>query len=187
MLSILEVPTVRRQVAPISVETYHALGEQGLVDPRTELLRGVLLEKMSKSPLHVALVVKLVQLVVAAIRPDQCVRKEDPLTLADSEPEPDIAVVAGAPEDYRSAHPRTALFVIEVAISTEEVDREKASVYAEAGVAEYWLVLPAVGLVEVHTQPAGSAYAQKHIARRGDILASSALPELQVELEKLFA
>jgi len=187
MLSILEVPTVRRQVAPISVETYHALGEQGLVEQRTELLRGVILEKMSKSPLHVALVVKLIQLVAAAIRPGQCVRKEDPLTLADSEPEPDIAVVTGQPEDYRTAHPRTALLVIEVAISTVEVDREKASVYAQAGVAEYWLVLADSATIEVFTQPEAAAYRTRRTVRRGEILASTVLPELRVTLETLFA
>jgi Uma2 family endonuclease len=187
MLSILEVPTVRRQAAPISVETYHALGEQGLVGPRTELLRGVIIEKMSKSPLHVAIVRKLIEQISAALRPGQCLRKEDPLTLADSEPEPDIAVVAGSAEDYRRAHPRTALLVVEVAISTAEVDRAKAVVYAEAGVPEYWLVLPESGVIEVFTQPKGAAYQQRRIVQRGESIVSAALPELRAEVDAIFA
>ena len=187
MLSILEVPTVRRQVAPISVETYHALGEQGLVEQSTELLRGVILEKISKSPLHEYLANLLFELVRIAVGSRLVVRKEGPLTLADSEPEPDIAVVTGAPEDYRRAHPRTALLVIEVAVSTVEVDREKASVYAEAGVAEYWLVLADSATIEVFTQPEAAAYRTRRTVRRGEVLASTALPELRVTLDTLFA
>jgi len=187
MLSILEVPTVRRQVAPISVETYHALGEQGLVEQNTELLRGVIIEKMSKSPLHEYLTTLLYELIRATVGSRLVVRKEGPLTLADSEPEPDIAVVTGSPEDYRRAHPRTALLVIEVAVSTVEVDREKASVYAEAGVAEYWLVPADSAPIEVCTQPEGAAYRTRRIVRRDETIASTALPELRVSLEKLFA
>ena len=44
MLSILELPTVRQRVARISVETYHVMSEQGLLDERTELLRGAIVD-----------------------------------------------------------------------------------------------------------------------------------------------
>jgi Uma2 family endonuclease len=187
MLSILEVPAVRRQVAPISVETYHALGEQGLIKQNTELLRGVIIEKTRKSPGHVYVTTLLYELIRAAVGPRLVVRKEDPLTLADSEPEPDIAVVADSPDDYGRAHPRTALLVVEVAVSTVEVDREKAGIYAEAGVAEYWLVLADSATIEVFTQPEGPAYRTRRVVRRDETLASTALPELRVSLEKLFA
>ena len=59
------------------------------------------------------------------------------MTLNDSEPEPDVAVVPGSVEDYRSAHPSTAVLIIEVAVSSEDVDREKAELYASAGIKEY--------------------------------------------------
>ena len=154
MLSILELPTVRQRVARTSVATYHAMSELGLVAERTELLRGAIVEKTTKSPLHVTVVSRLFGLVVQALRPGQAARKEDPLTLADSEPEPDIAVVVGAPDDFRKEHPRAALLVIEVAVRTEETDREKASIYAEAGVGEYWLVLAEKGTIEIFTRPA---------------------------------
>jgi len=49
---ILEIPDVRRRVSPLSVEEYHRLGEFNENGRRTELIRGIIIEKMSKSPLH---------------------------------------------------------------------------------------------------------------------------------------
>jgi Uma2 family endonuclease len=113
------------------------------------------------------------------------VRKEDPLTFADSEPEPDIAVVTGSPDDFRREHPRAALVVMEVAVRTEETDREKAFIYAEAGVGEYWLVLAEKGLIEIFTQPAEGKYGAVQVFQRGDVAVSVALPEVRVEVSQL--
>ncbi|MBI5767003.1 MAG: Uma2 family endonuclease [Verrucomicrobia bacterium] len=186
MSSILELPTVRQRVARISVDTYHTMSELGLVDERTELLRGAIVEKMTKSPLHVTIVSRLYELASRAVRPGQAARKEDPMTLADSEPEPDIAVVVGKPDDFRSAHPRTALLVIEVAVRTEETDREKAAIYAEAGVGEYWLVLAETGVIEIFAQPEKGKFGETRVVRRGDVAVSHALPELRVDVSQLF-
>src|SRR5947208_441229 len=52
MAAILEIPEVRRRVSPLTVEEYHRLGEFNENGRRTELIRGIIIEKMSKSPLH---------------------------------------------------------------------------------------------------------------------------------------
>ncbi len=52
MTAILDLPDVRRRVSRLSVEEYHRLGEFNEDGKRTELLRGFVIEKMSKSPLH---------------------------------------------------------------------------------------------------------------------------------------
>lgn len=187
MLSILEVPTVRRQAASISVETYHRLGEQGLVAEQTELLRGVIIEKMNKSPLYVSLVRHLMLLAEAAAGEEYVVRKEDPLTLADSEPEPDLAIVRGDASDFRRRHPTTAVLVIEVAVSSEEIDREKVAIYAAANIPECWLVLPARSVVEVFTQPEDGVYRHRLVYSEIGALVSEQLPALRVDLERLFA
>ena len=44
-----------RHAIPLSVVAYERMGGLGLVDGKTELLRGVIFEKMSKSPLRSAL------------------------------------------------------------------------------------------------------------------------------------
>src|SRR5262249_59935033 len=69
-------------------------------------------------------------------------RLHAPLALGEhSEPEPDVAVVAGAPFDYVTGHPTTAALVVEVADSSLRLDRRfKAAVYAQAGLREDWIV-----------------------------------------------
>ena len=186
MASILELPSIRHHAAPLSVEEYHRFGERDGSERRTELLRGFIIEKMVPSPRHTFLVTRLSQLTEAAAGPGLLVRKEDPLTLADSEPQPDVALVTGTLADYAQAHPATALLVIEVALNTEERDREKAALYAEAGVEEYWLVLPERGLIEVHTAPRDGLYTRRQLYGRGETLISIVLPALHVEIVDLF-
>ncbi|HMO65249.1 MAG TPA: Uma2 family endonuclease, partial [Verrucomicrobiota bacterium] len=142
MSSILDDPAVRRQVFPVSVEFYHQAAALGMLGEDVELLDGIIVKKMAKSPLHTLLVALLEALLRPCLPPHTSLRKEEPLTLADSAPEPDLAVVTGEFRDFAEAHPATALLVIEVAVTTEERDRRKAAIYARAGVAEYWLIEP---------------------------------------------
>jgi Uma2 family endonuclease len=165
VIELLEKPAIRELALPISVAQYHQLSAAGIISERTELLRGVILEKMTKSPLHVYLVQRLYEWLRGALPPGFIVRKEEPLTLADSEPEPDVAVVAGAAEDYRAQHPTSADLVVEVAIATIDLDREKASVYAAAGIAENWIVIPAQQAIEVYRDPAPSGYQSRRTHR----------------------
>src|SRR5438876_83878 len=59
----------------------------------------------------------------------------------DSEPEPDVAIVAGKALDYLDGHPSSAALVVEVADSSLRLDRRlKSGLYARAGLAEYWIV-----------------------------------------------
>src|SRR5437016_1542026 len=141
MAAILEIPEVRQRVSPLTVEEYHRLDEFNENRRRTELIRGIVIQKMSKSPLHSSLAKRLYDLISAVLPEGLVVRREDPIALADSEPEPDIAVVRGSAADFFKAHPTSAELVIEVAVSSPALDRENASLYAEAGVKEYWIVL----------------------------------------------
>jgi Uma2 family endonuclease len=170
MIEILERPAVRRQVAPLSVEGYHKLRDLRLVAVRSELLNGVVVEKMTKSPLHTLLTHRFYDRLAAELPPGFQLRKEDPLTLSTSEPEPDIAIVSGGIEAYRDHHPRTAKLVVEVAVSSVDVDRAKADLYAEAGVPAYWLVLAEERAVEVHSLPTRGGYERVETRRPGDAL-----------------
>jgi Uma2 family endonuclease len=106
--------------------------------------------------------------------------------LSDSEPEPDVAVVSGDRDDYRDTHPTTALLVIEVAVTSADLDREKANLYAAAGIEEYLIVLPDQQSIEVHTQPTKSGYAQHDDFNAKDVLPLKSLPGLSLELNQLF-
>lgn len=96
------------QAWPLSIRAYRTLGELGLIPENTELLYGQVYQKMSKSPLHSALVRRLLRLLQKILPPDCFVSSEQPLTCADSEPEPDIAVIRGSEADYWLDHPHTA-------------------------------------------------------------------------------
>ncbi|RYE55955.1 MAG: Uma2 family endonuclease [Rhizobiaceae bacterium] len=187
MLPILEVPSIRRRAVPITVETYHAMAAQGMVEEKTELLRGVIIAKVSKSPLHEYIANRLFHLALSAAGPGYVVRKEGPLTLLDSEPEPDIAIVAGQEEEFRRAHPRAAMVVMEVAISSIEIDRQKAALYAEAGIPEFWLVIPEEKRIEVASSPTSGVYTCHQTFSLGETLFSLVMPTLRVDLASLFA
>jgi Uma2 family endonuclease len=72
----------------------------------------------------------------------------------ESEPEPDICVVPGDPRDYRDAHPERPVLIVEVSLSRLGFDRErKGSLYARAGIADYWIVNIPDRRVEVYREP----------------------------------
>ncbi len=159
MSSILENPSVSASALRLDVEQYHQLCESGIIPERTELLSGIIVEKMGKSPLHTWTVQFLSEWLQLALAEGQSVRVEQPITLNGSEPEPDIAVVQGSRDDFIQRHPSTADLIVEVAISTVEIDREKAAIYAQAGILEYWLVQPNSRAVTVYREPTEETYA----------------------------
>ena len=183
---MLEIPEVRARISAITVGQYHQFPEFNENGRRMELIRGIILEKKRKSPLHCYIASILRDQLRAATFSDYCIRKDDPLTLADSEPEPDIAVVRGDDGDFACAHPTTAALVIEIAVTSAAEDRSLASLYAESGVEEYWIVLPARRRVEVHRRPEGGAYRDHSIVEGDATLECAAVPGVCVALGDLF-
>src|SRR5687767_9044826 len=100
MHEILDIPEIRSRVSRLSVAAYHRMGEFTESGKRTELIRGLVIEKTSKSPLHSSIATRLHKVILTSLPTGYLARKEEPLTLADSEPEPDISVVAGAEQDF---------------------------------------------------------------------------------------
>ena len=186
MSAILEIPEVRQRLSPLSVEEYHGLGEYNENGRRTELIRGFVIEKISKSPLHSTIGSMLYDLLVTRLPRGYSIWKEEPLTFVDSEPEPDVSVVHGCEREFRDAHPSTAELVVEVAVSSPVLDREMAFVYAEAGVKEYWIVLGRERAIEVYLRPENGQYQQKLIFGSAQTVQSSSVPALQIRVGDLF-
>ena len=186
MSTILDEPAVRRAAFPVSVEFYHELGRLGHLDQAVELLDGVIIRKMSKSPLHVFVLHRLRRLIATVLTARQQLRHESPITTATSEPEPDLAVVEGGENDFFDRHPTTALLVVEVAVSSVEIDRRKAAIYADAGVKEYWLVEPEAARITVFRQPVSGRYESEQVFADGAVLACDVLPGLSIGLAELF-
>ena len=147
---------------PLSVEQYHAMAATGILteDDPVELLEGLLVYKMTKKPPH-SVVTQLVREALRQILPSGWyVASQEPLTLMDSEPEPDVMVVSGHIRQYLTRHPgpQDVALVVEVADSTLTSDRSsKKRIYARASVAVYWLINLPENQIEVYTNPSGEA------------------------------
>ena len=184
---ILPDPHNTDYVHPLSIEAYQALGEMGHLGKNAELLYGVVFTKMPKSPLHASIATRLFKLVrKAASEETYVVRSEQPITCAksSSEPEPDVSVILGSEADFWSSHPTTAELVIEVAVTSEDYDRNKALAYARAGVKEFWIVVVNEKLVEVRTVPSEQGYEQ---VERLPVAQSIAIPGLRIDAAALVA
>ncbi|MFN0127202.1 MAG: Uma2 family endonuclease [Verrucomicrobiales bacterium] len=186
MSAMLESPRMRAQVHKLSVAAYHALGAAGVMPERTELLRGVVFDKMPKSSLHVWMVRALSRIITNQLPNELDLRVEQPLTLADSEPEPDLCVVPSRPDDYLKGHPLTAQLVIEVCVNTEERDRAKSQVYSEAAAPEYWIFYPETRRVTVFTNPRAEGYAEERTVMASEDLRSLAIPALILPMASMF-
>ena len=99
------------------------------------------------------------------------------VTTAESEPEPDIAVVRGHELDYMSRHPGPAelALVVEVSASSLPRDRlEKVRIFARAAIPVYWIINLVNRRVEVYTDPtgpdSGPVYRTRHDYRAGDLV-----------------
>ncbi len=185
MIDLLTKPAFQKRALPLSVKAWHEMIAKNMAPKRAELIRGVIVEKMSKSILHVKLVSRLLQMLQEQVGAAYWVRKEDPLTLMDSEPEPDLSVVAGSIDDY-PAHPTTAPLVVEISVTTLEDDREMAAIYAEAGVEEFWIVNARQPGIEVYREPTPAGYLRKEILAPGETLACQSLPAIRFVVGDLF-
>lgn len=163
-----------------TVDEYHKLIEVGILteDDNLELLDGYLVHKMSRNPPHDATIQKAMKRLFRALPPDWDLRIQSAVTLTESEPEPDLAVVRGDENRYLAHHPGPADIglVIEVAEATLAGDRaDKGRIYAQAGIPCYWIINLVDGQVEVYTGPSGPTaapeYAHRHDLRVGADLA----------------
>ena len=110
-----------------------------------------------------------------------------PLVLdPNSEPEPDLAVVTGRPSDYRERHPDTALLVVEMADTSLLRDQAiKQKIYAQAGIAEYWIVNLIDQKLEVYREPQGEQFRNFQVFLDGQHIMPLAQPSLSIRVSDL--
>ncbi|MFT4689530.1 MAG: Uma2 family endonuclease [Limisphaerales bacterium] len=95
-------------------------------------------------------------------------------------------VVARNEIDFRHAHPNTAALVVEVSINTLDRDREKAAIYAAAGVKEYWLVTPGAESITVYRNPIESRYQEEFQHSIAATATSGAIEGFSIRLSEFF-
>jgi Uma2 family endonuclease len=137
---------------------YDRLIESGFFQPGdpVELIGGQLILAEPQGSRHFAAIQAVAEALRVAFGPGWDVRGQGPLALDDeSEPEPDVAVVPGGFRDYVTRHPSQAGLVVEVSESSLALDREqKGSLYARAGLADYWILNLIDRVLEVCRDPA---------------------------------
>ena len=159
-----------------------------------ELIDGQLVVREPQHTPHAAATRLVARGLEVVFRGDWDVRAGLPVALDEaSEPEPDVCVVRGGPRDYLDDHPTRPALVVEVADSSLAFDRRfKGSLYARAGLAEYWIVNLPDRCVEVYRRPVpaaaaeyGWSYRDTSVLSRGDIVAPLAAPEARISIADL--
>ena len=144
-------------------ETYHRAVDMGLFgeNPRLELIRGEIYLKMPMNRPHATAVSKAEKVIANTFGDGYYILSQLPIGLStDGEPEPDVSVVAGEPDDYVE-HPTESdvLLVLEISDSTLAFDQGlKSETYAEAGIPEYWILDINTRTLEVRQEPRGKRY-----------------------------
>jgi Uma2 family endonuclease len=167
---------------------YHTMVEAGLFAGRPiELLNGLIVEMPPEGPDHADTSTRLMPQLWSAARGRYQVRAAKPISLPpnDSEPEPDIALVRD--RSYRDAHPHPEdiFLVIEFSNSSLEKDtEEKRLVYAQASLAEYWVVnLKDRGII-IYRDPSEGDYQSEQKVYSGDIT-PLAFPNVVININQL--
>ncbi len=120
-----------------------------------ELIGGQLVVAEPQGTYHASAITRVDYALRTILPGGWIVRIQAPVSLDDdSEPEPDLVVVPGRPGDYHDAHPTHPVLAVEVAESSLAFDRQhKGSLYARAGIQDYWIVNLVERVLEVHRDP----------------------------------
>ena len=171
------------------------MGEAGLFEgKRVELIEGEIIEMSPIHSPHVTSVTVLDDVLRAVFGKGWVLRVQAPLSLGiNSDPQPDFAIVTGKARDYKDAHPTTAALVIEVSETTLGYDRkQKASLYAKAGIQDFWIINLRHRQVEVYRRPIadetavyGFNYGELSIYKDGDKVAPLVKPKAKMAVTDL--
>jgi Uma2 family endonuclease len=172
-----------------TINDYYKMAEVGLFyGKRVELIEGEVIKMSPIGRPHVITVKTAAHVLEVAFGDGWFVQTQAPLRLlGTSEPEPDIAVVRGVFEEFEE-HPTTAELVVEVSDSTYYKDsRLKASFYAKAGIADYWVINVDKRQLEVFRQPTeddeaeyGFSYGSRQLYKIGESVSPLAKPSASV-------
>jgi Uma2 family endonuclease len=174
---------------------YHDLYEHGFFrDRHAFLIDGVIFEEPQMNPAHATGISKGAKTLESAFQTGFYVRAQMPLLLGlMTDPQPDLAVVAGSYLDYVARHPTTAALVLEISNTSLAFDQiDKASLYAAAGIADYWIVDLNNRRLEVRrrpipdaAQPHGFTYADLTTLLPGDSIVPLAAPQVSIRVDEL--
>jgi Uma2 family endonuclease len=162
----------------LTVGQYYKMAEVGLFEgKRVELIEGKIIEMDPAGSKRATAIALASDCLREAFSKNYFVRVQCPVHCNQcSVPEPDVAIIKGNVRDFSQAHPTTAALIVEVADTTLHFDRrEKASLYARAGIKDYWILNLLDKRLEVYrkpiqdaSQPLGFSYSEIRILTQID-------------------
>lgn len=174
-----------------TVEAYHRMHTAGIFteDDRLELLQGQVVRMNLVGPRHAAIVKRLNTLLNQQVAQRYIVSVQDPIQLsAFSEPQPDVALLAYRADYYAMSHPQAhdVLLLIEVSDTSLEYDRmQKLPLYADAQIAEVWIIDLEQQQVEQYCHPANGLYRTKQTWLPGQMVTGSRIPTLSLSVDDI--
>ena len=174
-----------------TVHDYHRMVDAGILseDDRVELIRGEILAMSPIGPRHSAAVLRATQAMVRIVADRAIVGVQGSIRLDEyDEPQPDVYLLRPKDDYYASGHagPADILLIIEMADSSLEYDQTiKAKLYAETGVAEYWIADVRNDRLLVYSDRHDNSYANCRELQRGETIAPALLPECQIKVDVL--
>lgn len=188
MLNVQTCPQPRR--LRFSVDEYYKMIELGMLRDyeKAEIIEGELIQKMTIGDRHAAIVNILNRFFVKNVSDDILVSVQNPLRISDyNEPEPDL-VLSDLTKYDGKRHPRPAevILIVEVSDATLKYDRAvKLPLYAEAGIAEVWIVNLKKNIVEIHQNPFDDIYQTIKIYQPGETIDVQILPNLRLDVDEV--
>ena len=180
----------RKQFTRAEVERMMDLGL--FADQRYELIDGDLIDKMGQNPPHASGIRKAVKKLAAIFGTDRLL-VQLPIEASTQDrdrsmPEPDLAVLKEASDDYEQRHPNgdELLLVVEVSDTTAQHDSTtKRDLYARAGVPEYWVLDVRRRVLRTHRRLANGQYGEIVELTEGDAARIESLPEHAINVADL--
>ena len=179
-----------KTLAKWSVDDYHRMVEAGILcDRRVELLAGDIVEMSPETPRHYNTAKRGSKYLADLLAGSAEVRFNGPITLLDSEPEPDIAIVRPPESTYDDRHPGPddIFWIVEVSKTSLKKDLDtKAAIYANAKLPEYWVLNLFAKKLIVLRDPQNGQYTIEQTIEVGTV-APLAFPNIQISVERLLA
>ena len=171
-----------------SIEEWHELVEFGLLEGKSvEFLEGEIIEVSPEGIEHSYTNTSLVKYLRDILVNLTEVIESHPITLDNSEPEPDIAIVRLPLTIYRNHHPypEDIYWLIEISNRTLKKDLEQKTItYARNGIPEYWVIDLVNKKLIVHTQVQNNGYSQVVEYTTGTV-SPLAFPDIAIALNQL--
>lgn len=95
------------------------------------------------------------------------------------------AIDIATSDAWRTRHPDRAWLVIEVARTSQRIDRKKLLLYAAAGVDEVWMIDLPARRIEVHSGPRDGRYGRVRSVEETEALTPEAFPEVAITVRTI--